>query len=64
MYSFTLNKPCQTTIFNKFFDEEFTGKNLHDLILSLKLVLPKSEYQKLINSISKSKIYTNMNLKV
>ncbi|MDU1315806.1 Abi family protein [Anaerococcus hydrogenalis] len=56
MYSFTLNKSCQTAIFEKFFDEEFTGKNLHDLILSLKLVLPKNEYQNLINSLSKIKI--------
>ncbi|WP_058991227.1 Abi family protein [Anaerococcus rubeinfantis] len=55
MYSFTLNKSCQTAIFEKFFDEEFSGKNLHDLILSLKLVLPKNEYQNLINSISKIK---------
>lgn len=55
MYSFTLNKPCQTAIFEKFFDEEYNGKNLHDLILSLKLVLPKNEHQNLINSISKIK---------
>ena len=55
MYSFTLNKSCQTAIFEKFFDEEFSGKSLHDLILSLKLVLPKNEYQNLINSISKIK---------
>ena len=55
MYSFTLNKACQTAIFEKFFGEKFSGKNLHDLILSLKLVLPKNEYQNLISSISKIK---------
>ena len=51
MFSFSLNKAGQTAIFNKFFDENYTGKNLHDLILVLQLVIPKEEYQSLIKSI-------------
>lgn len=52
MYSFSLNKVGQTAIFEKFFDQKYTGKNLHDLILVLKLVIPEKEYQSLISSIS------------
>ena len=55
MYSFSLNKAGQTAIFEKFFDENYTGKNLHDLILLLKLVIPKKEYQSLITSIASIK---------
>lgn len=55
MYSFSLNKTGQTAIFEKFFDENYTGKNLHDLILILKLVIPKKEYKSLITSISSIK---------
>ncbi|MFM9413325.1 Abi family protein [Peptococcus simiae] len=51
MYSFSLNKPGQTAIFKKFFDEKYTGKNLYDLLLVLRLVLPKDDCQKLIHSI-------------
>lgn len=53
MYSFNLKKPVQTSIFNKFFNQKCTGKNLHDLILTLKLVLPKNEHKELIKSINK-----------
>ena len=52
MYSFSLNKPGQTTVFKKFFTEHYTGKNLHDLILVLKLVIPKEEYQSLTGAIA------------
>lgn len=55
MYSFSLNKAGQTAILEKFFDENYTGKNLHDLILVLKLVIPEKEYQSLISSISSIK---------
>lgn len=55
MYSFSLNKAGQTAIFEKFFNENYTGKNLHDLILVLKLVIPEKEYQSLISSISSIK---------
>lgn len=55
MYSFSLNKAGQTAIFEKFFDENYAGKNLHDLILLLKLVIPKKEYQSLITSIASIK---------
>ena len=55
MYSFSLNKAGQTAIFEKFFDENYTGKNLYDLILVLKLVVPEKEYQSLIASISSIK---------
>ena len=51
MFSFSLNKAGQTAMFKKFFDENYTGKNLHDLILVLQLVIPKEEYQSLIKSI-------------
>lgn len=55
MFSFSLNKAGQTAIFEKFFNENYTGKNLHDLILVLKLVIPEKEYQSLISSISSIK---------
>ena len=51
MYSFELIKPGQTAIFKKFFEEVYTGKNLHDLTLILKLVLPKDEHESLMSSI-------------
>lgn len=56
MYSFTLKKSGQTAIFKKFFDKDYTGENLHDLILALRLVLPKDEYEFLRASISSIKI--------
>lgn len=55
MYSFSLNKAGQTAIFEKLFDENYTGKNLHDLILVLKLVIPEKEYQSFTSSISSIK---------
>lgn len=55
MFSFSLNKAGQTAMFKKFFVEKYTGKNLHDLILVLKLVIPKEEYQSLNESITSIK---------
>lgn len=55
MYSFSLSKIGQTAIFEKFFEENYTGQNLHDLILVLKLVIPKEEYKSLVEAIAKIK---------
>lgn len=55
MYSFSLNKAGQTSIFKKFFKKNYTGKNLHDLILVLKLVIPKEDYNFLTLSITSIK---------
>lgn len=52
LYSFSLSKPSQTAIFEKFFDEKYTGTNFHDLILILKLVNSKEEYETLNYSIT------------
>lgn len=55
MYSFSLEKTGQVAIFQKFFKDKYTGKNFHDLLLVLKLVLEKSYYDSLINQVKEVK---------
>ena len=51
MYSFKVRKTSSTKKFNKYFKSNYTGGSLCDLIMVLKLVLPKEEYNCLISDI-------------
>lgn len=51
MYSFSIHKVSSTTSLNKFFKKIYKGKSLHDLVMILKLVLPKKEHEELIEGI-------------
>ena len=48
MYSFKIRKVSSTQKFKKYFNNDYTGENLYDLIMLLKLVLPKDEHSHLI----------------
>lgn len=51
LYSFKLNKIIGIVNFKKYFGNIFTGKSFYDLVLILKLVLPKEEYFELVDKI-------------
>ncbi len=48
MFSFNLMKTGKLNSFNKYLDNAYTGKTFFDLVLALKLVIPKEEYHLLI----------------
>ena len=48
MYSFKIRKVSSTQKFKKYFNNDYTGENLYDLVMLLKLVLPKKEHKNLI----------------
>lgn len=48
MYSFKIRKASSTKKFKKYFNNDYTGENLYDLVMLLKLVLPKEEHKCLI----------------
>ena len=51
MYSFKVRKASSAKKFNKYFKSNYTGGSLCDLIMVLKLVLPKEEYKCLISDV-------------
>lgn len=51
MYSFKIRKVSSTQKFKKYFNNKYTGENLYDLIMLLKLALPKEEHNLLISDI-------------
>ncbi len=51
MFSFHLIKTGKIKSFNKYLNNNYTGKTFYDLILALKLVIPKDEYILLLNDI-------------
>lgn len=53
LYSFKIHKSSSTTKFTKFFVNEYQGKSLYDLIMILKLVLPKEEHEDLIEDLKR-----------
>ncbi len=51
LYSFNINKASSTTNFSKYFKGNYRGQGLNDLIMILKLVLPKVEHEMLIKEV-------------
>lgn len=53
IFTFEIQKLSKIDLFNKYFEQKiFKGKNLFDLILVLKLVIPKEEYLELLSEIN------------
>lgn len=48
MYSFKIRKVSSTQKFKKYFNNDYNGETLFDLVMLLKLVLPKEEHNLLI----------------